>query len=125
MYDLWAANGRASPVVMSADSVDFLPVAVGDEREHGRLALSPLANPALGSVELKLEMVQPAPVALEVFDTRGRLLIRRDLGMLGGGTHRLTWDGRSSGGRDAGAGVMWVRVRVGEATLTRQVVRLR
>jgi hypothetical protein len=62
-------------------------------------------------------------VRLDVFDVRGRHVTDQDLGMMGGGTHRVGWDGRASSGRDAGAGIFWIRVRVDERALVKRVVK--
>ena len=125
LYDLWVAHGRAAPVAMVADSVSFSPVDVPAGSPRGRVALAPLANPFHGGLELRLDLPHPAPVRLEIFDAQGRRAASRDLGMLGAGAHRLTWDGRGARGQDMGSGVFWAVVQAGPERLVRPVVRLR
>uniref|UniRef100_A0A832I4X6 FlgD/Vpr Ig-like domain-containing protein n=1 Tax=Eiseniibacteriota bacterium TaxID=2212470 RepID=A0A832I4X6_UNCEI len=124
MYDAWVAHGRAAPVAMVADSATFGPVAVGPADPAGA-ALRTLSNPFTGGLELRLGLAAPAPVTLEVFDVRGARVAREPLGTMAPGEHALRWNGRDSNGRDAGAGVYWVRVTAGEIAFTRRVVRLR
>jgi hypothetical protein len=123
LYALWTAHGRAAPVLMTADST-VTPVGVEPGPSSSRVALS-APNPFRGTLDLRLDLVQPARVRLEVFDVRGRRLALHDRGRLGGGAHRLTWSGRDASGADAGAGTFWVRVHAGEETLVRRLVRLR
>lgn len=123
MYDLWAANGKAPPELVTTDSstttvdVPWTPTA-------GHIALSPGRNPFVGALELRLGLPESGPVRLVVIDARGRKVIERPLGVLAAGPHTLRWDGRDQRGADAGAGVFWARVEAGGRTLTRQVVRL-
>jgi hypothetical protein len=60
----------------------------------------------------------------EISSTSLRVATRR-FGDLGGGAHKLTWDGRDDRGRDAGSGVFWAQVRAGREAPRRKVVRLR
>ncbi len=123
-YNLWAANGKAGPVLVASDSgtttVD-VPPGPGAER----VTLEVARNPFTGSLELSLVLVRPAPVTLEILDARGRRLMSHRYGALGGGAHKLVWDGRDGRGRDAGSGVFWARVTAGDLSLVRRVVQLR
>jgi len=125
MYDLWAGNGRGAPVVMVSDSALVNPLEAPDDRPAADFALSPASNPFGGVLVLRLDMIRPGRVALEVFDLTGRRIARADYGRLAGGAQRLTWDGRDGHGDDAGAGAFWVRATVDERQLVRRVVRLR
>jgi flagellar hook assembly protein FlgD len=51
-------------------------------------------------------------VRLDVLDVRGRLARRLLDTRTGAGPHRLSWDGRDESGREAGAGVYFVRLEV-------------
>jgi len=124
LYNLWVASGRAAPVLMEADSVLFAPTGVAENIGADRLALTPVANPFRGELALRLDLVNPGPVALEIFDVQGRLVLSRDYGILGGGAHRLTWDGRLNSGGSATPGIYWARVGTGRQILVQKVVRL-
>jgi hypothetical protein len=124
MHDAWVAHGRAAPVAMVADSASFGPVAVGPSGP-AEPALRALGNPFTGSLAMSLELPAPAAVTIDVFDVRGARVSVASRGVLPGGEHPLVWDGRDGRGRDAGAGVFWVRVTAGERVWVRRVVRLR
>jgi hypothetical protein len=123
MYDAWNANGKSSPVLMASDSTTTT-VAVGDEPVADRARIETLRNPFTGSLELRLSLARAAPVEFAVYDARGRRVHGRRVGDLGGGAHKLVWDGRDSRGRDVGGGVFWAQVKVGDQALRRKVVRL-
>ncbi|HEU4724369.1 MAG TPA: FlgD immunoglobulin-like domain containing protein [Candidatus Eisenbacteria bacterium] len=126
MYNLWVANGRAAPVLMAADSVKLNVTGVPDgESAPAAPRLAVLANPFGSTLSFRLELSRPTPVYLEVFDVQGRRVARREYGTLGGGAHRITWDGRDQGGRDAGTGIYWTAIRAGETRLVRQVVKVK
>lgn len=127
----WAANGRAAPFPMAADTVGLDPASVGGDAADpsggtaGRLSLFPETNPFRGSVVLRLDLPRPTEVQWAVFDAGGRRLTGAELGRLAAGPHRVTWNGADRFGRDAGAGVFWIRVAAGGSELVQQVVRMR
>jgi hypothetical protein len=123
LYALWTANGRSTPVLMEEAVVANTLVDVPDGVGARALALRPLSNPFQGELSLQLDLPRPARVTMQVYDLRGRLVAGQDLGELGGGAHRLTWDGRDSGSRDAGVGVFFIRVQVDSQTLVKRVVK--
>ena len=126
MYDIWLNNGRCPPVVMDADSVKLNVTAVSDDASAPpapRLAV--LANPFADQLTFRLDLSRPTAVRLMVFDVNGRRVARRDYGTLGGGAHRLTWDGRDAGGRQAATGMYWAALQVGDQKMVRQVVRVK
>jgi flagellar hook assembly protein FlgD len=82
-------------------------------------------NPFEGVLDMRLDLARAAATRMEVYNVLGQRVSRTDLGMLPGGTHRLTWDGSSDRGRDAGSGLYWIKVRAGDRTFVRQVVRLK
>jgi FlgD Ig-like domain/Bacterial Ig domain len=127
LYDAWIINGRAAPVVMEADSMVLNPTAVATGESPGPTVrrVSVLSNPFDRALPIALELSRPAPVAMDVYDVRGRRVSHRSLGTLGGGPHRLVWEGRDDAGRPAGAGIYWVSLQVGERRIVKQVVRIK
>jgi hypothetical protein len=86
---------------------------------------SPLAlagfvpNPAAGRPEISFRLPTSASALLEVMDLRGRRVLRRDVGKLGAGEHRLGWDG----GASLAPGLYWIRLsQSGRTLLARGVV---
>ena len=82
-------------------------------------------NPFHGALELRLDISTPADVRMEVFDVQGRRVADLGFGRLGGGAHKLGWDGRDGSGRDAGAGFFFVRVHAGPRSVVQRMVRVR
>ncbi|HET9951622.1 MAG TPA: FlgD immunoglobulin-like domain containing protein [Candidatus Eisenbacteria bacterium] len=126
MYDAWAGNGRAAPVLMDAESlaVNLTGIADGGPAPAApRLAV--LANPFGSQLSLRLDLGRPTAVRWSVYDVNGRRVASREHGTLGGGAHRIVWDGRDRSGREAGAGIYWIQVQAGEQRIVRQVVRVK
>jgi flagellar hook assembly protein FlgD len=84
------------------------------------------SNPTRGEVRMKLELPEAAPVTAEVLDALGRRVRSPCRGSdFARGTHLITWDGANESGAPTAAGVYFVRVRAGTATLVSRVVQLR
>ncbi|MGE5175532.1 MAG: FlgD immunoglobulin-like domain containing protein [Hyphomicrobiales bacterium] len=124
LYDTWVASGRSAPVVMTTDSLVVTGVDVA-EGSPAPAAPRVLQNPFKGEMAMRIDLAQPADVRLDVFDARGRRVSTKKFGTLGPGPHRIDWNGRTVGGGEAGAGVYWARVHVGDRTWVRQVVRVK
>jgi hypothetical protein len=75
-------------------------------------------NPATSSSAIAFSLPDARPARLEVLDVRGRILLTREVGGLGAGTHNV----RLSDAGRLGAGVYWVRLVRPETTLTRKGV---
>ncbi|MBI5836755.1 MAG: hypothetical protein HZB25_05900 [Candidatus Eisenbacteria bacterium] len=125
LYDAWTANGRAAPVTMAADSLVFGVTDVAGDLREGKAGMHLLGNPSRGTLEIRLELVRPAAVTVEVFDIAGRRVYHSDAGTLAAGVHPLKWTGHDTRGGGVGAGAYWVRVRAGELEWTRKVTRIR
>jgi flagellar hook assembly protein FlgD len=65
-------------------------------------------------------------VRVDVFDITGRRVVSVFSGSLPAGEHLFEWDGRTSSGKAAGAGLYFMRVRVeGEDVGTAKIMRIR
>ncbi len=89
-----------------------------------RLALLGVApNPVLAEQGLfvKLSLPEGTAAILQVLDISGRVVARRDLSLLGPGTHeaRVTWEQRPA------PGVYWVRLRQGAQSVSTKIAILR
>lgn len=122
MYDAWVANGRAAPVEMARDSASFAPLAVGTGRPGTSWTVH--GNPFHRELAFELTLDRTASVGWAVFDAQGRSVAEFTPREHGAGVHRFAWDGRDRSGRDAGAGVYWLRLTLDRTTDTRRVVRL-
>lgn len=75
---------------------------------------------------IDFSLQQPARVALEIVDSRGRLVRRLLAGdSLAAGPHALAWDGRDAAGTAVASGVYLAVLRAGGDTLTRKMLMLR
>ena len=83
-------------------------------------------NPSEGEVALALALSDAAPVEAQVMDVAGRVVRTLEPGAWRpAGTLLLRWDGRDALGQRVSAGAYFVRARVGDATLSQSVVRVR
>ncbi|HOX25106.1 MAG TPA: M1 family aminopeptidase [Candidatus Krumholzibacteria bacterium] len=93
------------------------------------LAAQVRPNPASGATVLAYWLAGADRVAAAVYDVRGRLVRRMDLGAqpaTGDGEPRLwVWDGRDEAGRRAAAGVYWLELRTRDDRAARKVTLLR
>lgn len=83
------------------------------------------SHPATGEVRMRLDLPEPASVAMEVVDPLGRRVQRHAGSRLDAGTHVLRWDGRDDSGAPVAAGVYFVHVDAGTRHLVKRVVQIR
>ena len=87
--------------------------------------LPPSPNPSLGATQFAFSLPEPGPVALEVFDVRGRLVVALLNGPAPAGTHLCVWRGADSNGAPAANGVYVVRLRSAGRTQTQRTILMR
>lgn len=105
-------------------SLPSVGVASGDRAAPFPLEIRP--NPFREEATIRFVLPGVAGASGTVYDVRGRLV--RELEFPPGGARRegsLVWDGRDGGGREAAAGLYFVRIRAGEREEVRRVVRVR
>jgi hypothetical protein len=92
-----------------------------------RLRLWPGApNPFTTSTAIAFELDRAGEARLEVLDVSGRSVAVLASGSLPAGRHEVIWDGTMSGGRQAGSGIYFLRLRTpGGAVLAQRVVLAR
>ncbi len=92
---------------------------------------SPLAldqnvpNPFNPQTAIGFSLPAPERVRLDVYDIGGRLVQRLVDGSMRAGRHRIEWNGRDAGGREAASGVYFYRLTAGKRTLSRKMILLR
>ncbi len=88
---------------------------------NGILTAARSARDTVGHV-LAYQIVDSQPASLRIFDAKGRIV--RDFGAVPGapGTHRVSWDDRTSHGGRLAAGVYFARLALGSATSTARIV---
>jgi hypothetical protein len=82
-------------------------------------------DPFFDRVQMEFGLPTAMPVRMEVLDVRGRRVWGSGTMPLSAGTHVLAWDGRTSSGRQARAGIYFLRVKGPGLAVSRSVVRLK
>lgn len=112
------------PVMVPGDPVTGVP-ATGATRE-GLRWLAPRPNPFRDVTRLRFSSAGPwAGGRAEVFDLHGRLVRSLPLAPGGAGEGGAEWDGRTETGEPADAGVYFVRLSAGGASVMGSVLRVR
>jgi hypothetical protein len=86
--------------------------------------LAPFPNPFRGSVRMTLELSGVSAVSVAVYDVSGRRVRRLLQGTFEAGARDITWDGSTSGGDPAPAGLYLVQARIGSTTRWWRLVRV-
>lgn len=87
--------------------------------------LQNVPNPFNPRTEVRFALPERGPVAVELFDARGRRVHRLVDGVLEAGYHRVEWDGRDASGAPVASGVYFVRVRTATAEKSGRLVLVR
>lgn len=82
-------------------------------------------NPFNPVTTISFALAEPSPVRLAVYDDRGRQVRVLIQGVLGGGRHRITWDGKDGNGRNVASGVYSYRLESRELSQTRKMTLVR
>ncbi|NNF05670.1 MAG: T9SS type A sorting domain-containing protein, partial [Candidatus Eisenbacteria bacterium] len=85
---------------------------------------NPSPNPFRFANSVQLHLPAPSHVSLEVFDVQGRRVTRVKHGLLGEGSHRLSWDGKDNAGREVSAGIYLYRLVTSDAVQVKRVVKI-
>ncbi len=115
--------GNATALTVQVNTFD--PSAI-DDMQPTRFALYRNApNPFQGMSTIRFDLPRSTDVRLEVFDLAGRRVRTLANGTLGPGALAVTWDGCDAGGRTAGSGVYFYRLRAGSFEAVRKMTLLR
>jgi endonuclease/exonuclease/phosphatase family metal-dependent hydrolase len=89
-------------------------------------ALSPASrNPFSESASLRLTLPQPTDVEVSVYNVQGRRVATLARGILSGGEHVLTWNGRDGTGARCASGVYVVRASANSGVRSTKLLLLR
>jgi hypothetical protein len=75
--------------------------------------------------DIRFNIAKASPVTLRIFDASGRLVRILMDETLDAGAHAVAWDGKNGAGEAVGSGIYFYRLRAGEFSATRELVRLR
>ena len=87
-------------------------------------------NPFNGETWLPFKLGEEGEVVFEIYDLKGRLIRRLDLGRLGPGCYlskgrAARWDGRDELGVEVASGVYFCKARLGSMTFVRKLILLK
>ena len=92
---------------------------------HRGLRFSLLPRPVAGESAMLIELDQPAPVRLDVYDAQGRRVRNLAEREFPKGATVVLWDGRGASGRAVTPGVYFGRLTTPQGGCTVRLVRLR
>jgi len=87
--------------------------------------LAPAPNPARGDALVTFTLAHAGRATLGVYAVNGRLVRTLADGLQPAGVYHVTWDGRSTDGRMAAAGVYYLRLSADGRLSNRSLVLLR
>lgn len=115
-------NGGGVSLLLRSASAASAPETVSGLAALGE----PAPNPARNEIAMEFLTTRTGDARLMVYDLRGRLVRRLDLGTVSAGPHRAAWDGRDEKGQRVDSGIYFCSVALGRQHLgTRRVVMMR
>lgn len=120
------SNISDSDSLMSADLTVSLVSGIDDDTrplQHGLGRNYP--NPFNASTRIEVELAEPGPVTLAIYDALGRQVRLLSAGISGPGRLSLDWDGRDESGRTVSSGAYWYRLAGGGPTTTGKMLMLK
>jgi hypothetical protein len=87
-----------------------------------RFSLKAVPNPLGKQGEIQLSLDSPTEARISVYDTMGRLVWERDLGVLMQGVHSVPLPGRTESGSPIAAGIYFLRLETRHETATAKMV---
>jgi flagellar hook capping protein FlgD len=127
-YVVWNDNRPSDPAgtfFAYASRLDEFDVLAVDPAAPAPPALRAGPNPFRETVSLDLALAEAGNVRLDVLDVSGRIVRRVVSGWLPAGKHARTWDGRTDTGREAPAGLYFVRGSICGRAVGARLVRIR
>jgi len=127
-YVVWNDNRPTDPegaFFAYASRLDEFDVLAVDPAAPATPGLRAGPNPFREAVSLDLALAEAGNVRLDVLDVSGRIVRRVVSGWLPAGKHERAWDGRTDTGREAPAGLYFVRGSIGGRAVGARLVRIR
>jgi flagellar hook assembly protein FlgD len=87
--------------------------------------LTAAPNPFNPQVQISFRSEKSGPIALHVYDVRGRRIVTLYEGPLAAGDQVLTWDGRDKAGRSVASGVYYLRLETAAGVAIEKIALVR
>ena len=101
------------------------PSSSPDDRSDTAVALAVSPNPSFGGATIRFVSPVVSDVVVSIHDIQGRRVQTLYDGSLNAGIHDWDWDGRDEAGRQAPAGIYWIRATTPLDARASQLVLLR
>jgi hypothetical protein len=99
--------------------------AIESNMELRTQLLSLIPNPFREEVAVSFHLSSPQRVTVDVYSIEGTLVACLADGILGGGVHTRTWNGKTSSGDDAAPGVYFLRMLADDTRKTGKIIKLK
>jgi hypothetical protein len=101
-------------------------VATGEPASAGQVMLAQNSpNPFTPETRIAYSVGRDTHVELKVFDITGRLVTTLASGEVTAGNHKVSWDGKDSGGNAVSPGIYLYRLATPDRTVTRKMALMR
>jgi hypothetical protein len=107
----------------SGSDIELLGVLGVEPKDLGALSLSVMPNPGT-SQRVSFVLPQKSQVQLGVYDLLGRRVAILATGELSAGRHDRSWDGKTTGGEPAPAGIYFYRLVAGQGVRSTRAVKV-
>jgi beta-lactamase superfamily II metal-dependent hydrolase len=97
----------------------------GVEIATGEMWFNVYPNPFTSSTTLSFSIPRGETAGIEIYDVTGRLVSLFPVFEISGEAQAVTWDGRSTAGREAAAGLYFVRISSEPGVVTHKVIKSR
>jgi hypothetical protein len=114
-----SCRGKPLPVRRDGEYLVSIDRIAGPER---RVAVDAFPNPFNASVTVVVDLFEPAPAEVAVFDVAGRLVRTLWSGDLPAGPKPFVWEGRDNRGVSVSSGVYLVRLRASGSDSVKKLV---
>jgi hypothetical protein len=82
-------------------------------------------NPCTPNSAIVLEAGQAQEVEVAVYNVQGQRIRTLLTGMVGPGSHVMSWDGRGAHGELLGSGIYYLRAKLGDQAMVRRILLVR
>ncbi len=82
-------------------------------------------NGSASRASIRFQLAREASVSLWIFDLRGRVVLKRNLGVKAVGAHAFAWDGRDMSGQDVASGVYLITLKANGLIKTAKLTLVR
>ncbi|MBM4398776.1 MAG: T9SS type A sorting domain-containing protein [Candidatus Cloacimonetes bacterium] len=116
------------PYLIRVRKFNLEPVSAQDEilpSPSSICNLKILPNPNYGKAEIHFNLPQELYCSFDVFNVKGQLVQRQDLGLLKKGSQQWVWDNKDQEGKAISTGVYLIRLKTGNRFHTSKLLLLR